>query len=478
MSQIGLVPSIQNLGQVVQQAEAAVTKTADIMKGVTSPNGLKIPGGASLDKLLGSLPTGISTIASVASSFASVSAGFNSASQQLAKVNGLGGFLNSAIGTAQTLTGAAQSVVGAASSLGINLGALGGLAKEIAGVDPTSDPKGQTPEFSMTPRFEWEIKSEGPGLFFPSDLDFNYHPMIQLSIKDYEKATLVKSPTYKSNTSIFLPLPRDLNEDYTPQWTQYSPGPLRMWAQEALSGVEVAAANASDSGEKNIANAMAEITSLVTNMQKNPDQGTKSITAGAAGYAQMGLYFMSGGSDTGSGLLGNFTGRAVNPFTTVAFQGMNLRTHNFVWAFAPKSEEETIKLDKILSVLRVATLPLQKQGGFLMYPKIVSVRFLPVEHYNFKPCVITGLRINHAGSGQPSFFHKTRKPTVYIVALSLQEIEQYTSNDVGVSSENIKPIEKLNSRTFLDTSDDDIDAIFGNPRLNADVNLTNKTGKR
>lgn len=461
-TQIGLIPQLQDLAKKFVQKEQAVVKAADtISKAITSPNGLKIPSVSSLQKLLGSLPTGTSTIQSTAATF----------SQAAQTGLDIGGFLNSAIGTAQQVGGAISTVVGAASALGVNIGALGGISQAITGVS-TLSPRGGGGYFAMTPFFEHAIDNASAGYMFPLDLDEDTGmERIQLNISEYQKNEMVQKANYNKETSIFLPIPRDLREFYAPIWQEMSPGPIRGLLADWMDEAEKQGGDIAATIGKGVDSTLKGITGW-NDAQGNATTGQKITQTGSA--LQLGLYYNFLGTtsalDTitnGStyGLVSNFTGRVVNPYTTVGFQGVGLRQHNFAWVLAPRSEKESEALDKIFGILRKAALPKDREGFFLEYPKVVNVKFLPNEKklYNFKRCVINSLEIDHAGSGQPSFFNKSGFPTVYVLRLGLREIEQYTSNDVGQESKDTVPDSKFDSAHLLGFGGDE-DNIFPTPR--------------
>lgn len=425
---IGLVPAIQDLQQKVVQTAAHVAKTADLAKSVTSPNGMKVPSATSLKKLLGALPTGIATIGSIVQTFENVQ------NINLSQLNGIGNFLNSAVGTAQNVAGAIQSITGAASSLGINIDALGGLSEALTGIS-TSARQGATNKFSLTPRFQWEIETESEGVIFPPDL--GDYPKLQISISEYEKGQVTQKAKYIQKRSVFLPMPLNLSENYGISWSAYSPGPKRALYNTILQNIKTLLSE--DDPIKAVYDAASKSIKDSYNNLSTDVQGStvEEKNANLAGIGVVGLYLMGQTENDEYRTLSNFAGRTINPYTTVAFNGPMLRSHNFTWFFAPKSKEESQLVLKILNIFRKAALPRKLQGAFLEYPRVLDLRFVPQDKdiYNFKKCVITNLNINHAASGQVSFFNDTNLPTVYAMTLSLQEIELYTHEDVGVSSD-------------------------------------------
>lgn len=134
---------------------------------------------------------------------------------------------------------------------------------------------------------------------------------------------------------------------------------------------------------------------------------------------------------------------APNPHTSVMFQGVNLRSHQFNWRMSPETPTESAQISEIARLLRFSSLPVffNDTTALFSYPMICKVKFFAgdKEHpylYNFsKYCMIQDVSINYAPNGVPSFFSGTNAPTSVEIGLQLQEIEYFTAESYGTSSE-------------------------------------------
>lgn len=127
-----------------------------------------------------------------------------------------------------------------------------------------------------------------------------------------------------------------------------------------------------------------------------------------------------------------FTGKTVNPFLAMMFNGPRFKTHQFGWRFSPKTEAETNMLVNIINTFKKNSLPLESTGIFT-YPKVVLISLYPdnarEKMYKFKPAVIQQISVHYAPSGTPSFFAKSNGPAEVELKIQLSEISIWTSND-------------------------------------------------
>jgi hypothetical protein len=424
MALSGLIPQLSNLGQTVTQSEKAFVATADtITNAVTAPNGLKIPASQVATGLSGGI-TSIAPTGTLSSALKGISS--------LGSASGASGILNSAIGTAQTLAGATQSVVGAAAALGLNVNALGQITQSILGLSVSG---GANPSFALTPQFSFALTSPDV-LSYPLDLPVDASGVrLGLYFKKYQRDTAVQVADYAPSNAIYLPVPDSLIERHNPKWATIDPGPLRAGVTkgftDAISQSNDYSANSFAMGALGAVDNFAS--SIAGQLTKTALGGNfvNEVGAGIAG----GLSEILG--DKNTGLAQNYFGLALNPASTAMFKGVALRTHTFSWTFAPRSKEESAQLQKILDTIRSNILPtVTADKFFLGYPSVCFPRFEPQSTalYDFKPCVVTDVQINHAGGGEPSFFYDTYNPTIISLVISLQEIEMKVNGDANILS--------------------------------------------
>ena len=101
---------------------------------------------------------------------------------------------------------------------------------------------------------------------------------------------------------------------------------------------------------------------------------------------------------------------------------------------APKNEQESLTLAKIIDYFKFNMLPKRAAGALnefgLTYPSIAMIKMYPNDlfTFRFKPCAVRSVQIDHTGSGSPSFFKRTGAPTIVNFSIYLTEI-QYNIKD-------------------------------------------------
>lgn len=126
-------------------------------------------------------------------------------------------------------------------------------------------------------------------------------------------------------------------------------------------------------------------------------------------------------------------GEAVNPFQFMYFRRPAYKEHQLSWTLAANTKRESDNLKEIIKECKKASLPEGRGnlGGFgLPYPKVALITLYPKEYlFDFKPCAILAVQVDHTGSGQPSFFN-SGAPTVVNLTLHLKEIVLWKSEEI------------------------------------------------
>jgi len=164
----------------------------------------------------------------------------------------------------------------------------------------------------------------------------------------------------------------------------------------------------------------------------------------AAGASYLLRNFLPG--DIGRSV-GVYAGNVVNPKETLAFEGVNLKSHQFTWELYPfdKTDSETIK--QIVHFLKTKALP-ETQGvningeevisrAFLRYPSVVEIHLLGVDqtHFpRFKPCMIQSVNVDYGATGNIPIM-TDGKPGAVQLGIQLQELEIHTANDYSGAAE-------------------------------------------
>lgn len=251
--------------------------------------------------------------------------------------------------------------------------------------------------------------SEYSEMRFPSNL--GPHSMV-LNFSEY-KATSTSVTNSIGTKSIALPIPSNLVDSFS----------LRVAGTE----LEATGAMARDSSE--VAQAVTEGTmgfmDAITQLGKKTSESAGGALVKSA-LSQIAPANVTKGFEIGSGTL-------VNPHLALAFDGIDLKTHNFSWQLAPKSNDESDSLKKIINVIKKNILPEYTGGGraFLKYPSVVDIFFMgsaPGHLYYFKRCMVSNFEANYAGGGLPAFV-EGGKPAIVNMTIALTEMEIHTKQD-------------------------------------------------
>ena len=143
----------------------------------------------------------------------------------------------------------------------------------------------------------------------------------------------------------------------------------------------------------------------------------------------------------GSGDLGQVVtadrGVATNPFQAVFFQNPELRTHSFSYTLSPQSIDESSAIRNIITEFKKAMLPSFSDGSktFFNYPKVFEIEFR-FDDYLFEigTSVLTSFDVSYHAENTPSYFDETKAPTAVKIAMSFQETNILTAEDVGGGS--------------------------------------------
>jgi len=137
-------------------------------------------------------------------------------------------------------------------------------------------------------------------------------------------------------------------------------------------------------------------------------------------------------------------GTTINPYAAMAFEGVNLKTFTWNWAFAPKSRDETKVLKTIITSLKKNSLPYYKKftfrnqtivagRAFLSYPNICLPIIAGVNTLTMKPCMISNINIDYGAGGELAFL-EGGDPAVVKIEITLQEMQIWTREDYNGSA--------------------------------------------
>ena len=139
------------------------------------------------------------------------------------------------------------------------------------------------------------------------------------------------------------------------------------------------------------------------------------------------------------------TNQTLNPRETLAFEGVNLRSHQFSWELYPNNATDSERIRNIVGMIKKNSLPTVTDlagipKAFLQYPSTVDLYLLGVneDHFiKFKTSMVTQFTVDY-GSGGGVAIMKGGKPAGVQIQLSFQELEIETAHDYGVGSNEIQ----------------------------------------
>ena len=168
----------------------------------------------------------------------------------------------------------------------------------------------------------------------------------------------------------------------------------------------------------------------------------------------IGNFFTDTGTEVGSKLLTTFgdfvaneageigrqnlTGTASNAGKVVLFRGIDFRTFNFSYKFAPRNQDESNAVANIIKQFRKGMLPSIEGGGmFYSIPDTFQITYKVMGSgdtgakylHKFKTCSLLDCDVQYGGDGTFGVF-RSGAPTNVQMTLTFQETLQVTKDDV------------------------------------------------
>lgn len=260
---------------------------------------------------------------------------------------------------------------------------------------------------------------------------------------DYEAAGagLVK-PSTNINGSVVLPLPTNIQDSYS----------VRVGGDD-LGVIGGAAVDAMTRSGGDVLRDLQNQVSSVQGQLQNFDALSMFSNIGNASryFARSAIASLPGGDDI-SRAIGVVSGTAINPHTTLTFNGVDLKNHQFTWNLSPKNERESVTLNNIIRKIKGSMLPQYKSvtgrgaegttntlsRGLLSYPDLVNIYFLgidPAYYFYFKPAMIKSFNVDFTPNGMA--INRGGRPSTVTLTMQLEESKIWTRED-AISSFNIE----------------------------------------
>ena len=143
------------------------------------------------------------------------------------------------------------------------------------------------------------------------------------------------------------------------------------------------------------------------------------------------------------------TGQAVNPQSTLSFEGVNLRAFQMDWTLYPESEGEANDIKNIVRTIKREILPktvsltgdISVDSGttasaalsraFLEYPAVCFINLLGIDESSFlrfKPCMVDSISVDYGPSGA-IVIAQGGVPQGVKISMSFKELEIQTRED-------------------------------------------------
>ena len=277
------------------------------------------------------------------------------------------------------------------------------------------------------------------------------------------------------NYKITLPLPSILVDNQSVAWDRTPLGVTGLAIDAAMSAT-------SGQGENQVKtnNSLGEAGYLGATTAANAGAAVAGYFAGKAGGkgaagALAGAGAASGALNIGLGL----AGYSPNQFLTILLRGPKYKEFSFDWEFSPKTENESKRLNTILTNLKNASAPSLALGGALFaFPKIFQLSFIPNSKYlfKFKPAVLEDIIVDYAGGGAPAFNREIstdaglNAPAEFRVKMKFLELEFWLN---GQYNETYDPLDTHSNTQYVVTGlEKAINTVVNAGSGNASVNLS------
>ena len=169
--------------------------------------------------------------------------------------------------------------------------------------------------------------------------------------------------------------------------------------------------------------------------------GGKAIGSKLAVNAAAGIAEALGGGEGGEELLNKAFGQANNPYLEVMFDQMALRQFSYNFTFAPRNQDETDDVQKIIQMFRFHMSPelQQGQGRFLTLPSEFDIHYMYQKedgtasendyYHKISTCVLENCAVDYTPGGVRSF--QDGAPTQITMSLTFKETELLTKDRIN-----------------------------------------------
>jgi hypothetical protein len=232
------------------------------------------------------------------------------------------------------------------------------------------------------------------------------------------------------SSTILLPMPQSVSDSNSANWGENTLNAALAAGLIAGQGV-VEGSDPFSAAVKSGAEIFKKFESAFT-------QGTGQKVTSTI-FSKLAVQALTGQDADINGLISRTTGAVVNQNVELLFQGVNLRTaFQFTFDLIPRSQPEADEIKRIITTFKKEMTPRRTGSGsgggfFVKSPNVFKIQYRtgsrPHPFLNkFKPCALTNMSVNYAGSGQYASFTDAT-PVHMILTLQFQELSPIYSED-------------------------------------------------
>jgi hypothetical protein len=262
-------------------------------------------------------------------------------------------------------------------------------------------------------------------------------PGFETGVNNLKLATgTEKNSKQKARQTIQLPIPSNIGDTNQVNWGDDSLNPLAAFSAEQFNKFLGSAGFGGG------------IQGLITN---TINTGKAVLTQGGGQDLIKNQFTSSlinslGANTSPEGLLSRASGSVLNPNLELLFSGVNLRSFQFDFDFAPRDEKESNVVKEIIRIFKISMAPrtgsnIEGAGLFIKAPNVFLLKYKSGNQDHpylnkFKPCALTSMGMNYTGSGSYATY-ADKTPVHMKLSLSFTELnpiynEDYKDTDIGV----------------------------------------------
>jgi hypothetical protein len=262
--------------------------------------------------------------------------------------------------------------------------------------------------------------------------------------------------TQSSVADIVLPLPRQLQDSFKINVVGDELGILGDAAAQFANSPERLSDIAQQAGKATV-QAGVDLSKSVTSGDYASAFGMGADTAQFLVRAGLGKI----APDIANGISAG-RGTAINPFATLVFKGVDLKSHTLEWLLSPESEEESRTLKDIIRTIQNMVLPKVESAlgvrsdinaidrGILRYPAMVDVYLQGIDmnyYFKFKTSMISQFSVDYTPNGLA--INKGGRPSAMRITMTLQEAYIHTAEDYNTAALSTEAIVEITNEDAI-----------------------------